>query len=82
MPELTLNVSDELNQYLTKRAASRGMSSVEDYVQDRLALEQLEEARERLRAEIQKGIDSGPSTPVTPEYWEKLRNRIGKASEK
>ncbi len=81
MPQMTLNLTDDLNEYLTERAASRGLPSAADYVQDRLQSEQLEEARNWLRAEIQKGFDSGPSTPVTPEYWQRLRDRIDQIAE-
>ena len=81
MPEMTLNVSEDLNEYLTKQAASRGLLSAVDCVQDCLESEQLEDARNWLRAAIQKGIDSGPSTPVTPEFWQELRDRIGKSQD-
>ena len=33
----------------------------------------VEKARARLRAEIMKGIESGPATEITPAFWKKMR---------
>ena len=41
-------------------------------------LDERDEALRWLKAEIQRGIDSGPSIPVTPEFWYELRDQIGK----
>lgn len=34
-----------------------------------------EEQRAELRAELQKGLDSGPGIEVTPEFWANLKRR-------
>ena len=33
----------------------------------------VEKARARLRAEIMKGIESGPATEITTAFWKKMR---------
>lgn len=78
MPQMTLNVSDDLNEFLAEQAAARGLPTAEAYVQDCMESERLEEARNWLRAEIQKGVDSGPAVPVTSEFWQELHDRIDK----
>ena len=31
-----------------------------------------------LEAEVQTGLDSGPSDPITPEFWQGLRAKVDK----
>ena len=33
----------------------------------------VEKARTRLRAEILKGLESGPATEITPAFWKRMR---------
>ena len=36
----------------------------------------VEKARARLRAEVLKGLNSGPGIPITADYWKKKRALI------
>jgi hypothetical protein len=38
--------------------------------------ERIAKRRERLNQLIQEGLDSGPSIPVTPEFWAEMRRRL------
>lgn len=80
MPVLTLDLSDDLTQYLSKRAESKGLPSAAHYVQDFLE-EQLDDARKALNAELERGFNSGDPVPITPEFWQQMRSLIGKSPE-
>jgi antitoxin ParD1/3/4 len=71
---MTLNVSltPHLEQFIHETVNSGRYQSASEVV--RTALRLLEE-RERLRGEIQKGLDSGPATPMTAQDWEELKRR-------
>jgi antitoxin ParD1/3/4 len=80
---MSLNVSltPHLEQFVHETVHSGRFQSASEVV--RTALRLLEEQeRERqarldwLRGEIQKGLDSGPSEPVSAAYWDQLRQRV------
>jgi antitoxin ParD1/3/4 len=80
---MTLNVSltPHLEHFVHETVSSGRYQSASEVV--RAALRLLEE-RERQKAatldwlaqEIHKGLDSGPSEPVTPAFWQKLRDKL------
>lgn len=79
---MTLNVSltPHLEAFIHDTVSSGRYQSASEVV--RMALRLLEEREqeraatiERLRQEIQKGLDSGPATPMTPHDWEELKRR-------
>ena len=73
MPQLILDVPDELQNYLERQAVARGLGSAADYVQSRLLADQT--AKAKLDGELHKGFDSGEPQPISPEDWEELRTR-------
>ena len=79
---MTLNVSltPHLEQFVHETVTSGRYQSASEVV--RTALRLLEDReRERqaklewLRQEIQKGLASGPATPMTAQDWEELKRR-------
>ena len=80
---MSLNVSltPHLEAFIHDTVATGRYQSASEVV--RSALRLLEE-RERqqaatlagLRQEIQKGLDSGPAEPATPEFWQDMRARL------
>ncbi len=80
---MTLNVSltPHLEEFIHQTVASGRFQSASELVRTALRLlEEREQERlvkmEWLRVEIQKGLDSGPATPMTDVFWEGLRGRL------
>ena len=67
---ISINLSDSLCDFVQRQSAERG---VDAYFETMLRNQQREEARDRLEAELIKGLESGFDEPVTPAYWEKIR---------
>ena len=84
---MTLNVSltPHLEAFIHETVSSGRYPSANEVV--RTALRLLEEREQQkaaalqwLAQEVQKGLDSGPSEPVTPEFWQKLRAKLQQSS--
>jgi hypothetical protein len=73
MQTISINLPDSLTDFVQRQSAERG---IDDYFEKILREQQREEARDRLEAELIKGIESGFGEPITPEYWQKMRDRL------
>jgi antitoxin ParD1/3/4 len=85
---MTLNVSltPHLEHFIHQTVNSGRYQSASEVV--RTALRLLEEREQRktatlewLAQEIQKGLDSGLSEPVTPAYWQGLRDKLASSTD-
>ncbi len=66
----SIALSDHFNDFLTRQVQAGHYGSASEVVRAGLRLLEEHEAKmERLRAEIQKGIDSGDPLPFEPEKW-------------
>ena len=87
---MTITLPDELRDDLTRRAKDSGFDSVDSYILSLvLAAEPDAEdltgmpvpaeltfrTAEELHQKLLEGVNSGPGTRVTPEFWEALRRR-------
>ena len=70
MQTISINLPDSLGDFVRRQSAEQG---IDEYFEKILRFQQREEARDRLEAELIKGIESGPGEPITPEYWQKIR---------
>lgn len=61
MAIVTMNISlnEDLKSFVDERVKKRGYSSCSEYVRDLVRKDEAEAAKERLRALIQEGLDSG-----------------------
>ena len=69
---ISINLPESLSEFVHRQSAERGIDA---YFETILRQQQREEARDRLEAELIKGIESGPGKPITPEFWEEIRER-------
>ena len=69
MQTISINLPDTLGDFVQRQSAERG---VDAYFETML----LEQQREKLEAELMKGIESGFGEPITPEYWQKMREKL------
>jgi antitoxin ParD1/3/4 len=74
----TMNVAlpDALKEFVQSRVAEGGYSSVSEYVRELIRADQKQQAWAVLEAEVLKGLDSGPSVPMTSEDWESIRAEV------
>ena len=70
MQTISINLPDSLSDFVHQQSTGVGL---DEYFEKILRLQQREQARDRLEAELIKGIESGFGEPVTPEYWQKIR---------
>ena len=73
MPTITMNVSlpDTLKAFVDRRVAERGFGSHSEYVRDLVRKDEIEGAREQMRALIAAGLNSPPGKP-----WGELRDDL------
>jgi len=70
MQTISINLPDTLGDFVHRQSAEHG---VDEYFERILREQQREQARDRLEAELIKGIESGPGEPITPEFWQEVR---------
>ena len=70
MQTISINLPDVLGDFVQQQSAEHG---IDTYFETMLRERQREQARDRLEAELIKGIESGFGEPITPEYWERVR---------
>lgn len=76
MDTMNIALPDSLKQYVQKRVSEGGYSSVSEYIRELIRIDQKEVAREKIEAEVIKGLQSGESTPMTREDWDRLREEL------
>jgi hypothetical protein len=74
MQTISINISDSLCDFVQRQSAERGIDAY--FEEAMLREQQREQARDKLEAELIKGIESGLSEPITPEYWTKMREKL------
>ena len=80
---MTLNVSltPQLEDFIRQTVVSGRYQSASEVVREGLRLLEEREWERLLRLdklclEIKRGLESGPSKPLTSEYWQELRERL------
>lgn len=73
MPTITMNISlpDTLKAFVDQRVADRGYGSHSEYVRDLVRKDELEAAKDRMRALIAAGLNSPPG-----KAWNELRDEL------
>ena len=73
MQTISINLPDTLGDFVQRQSAERG---VDAYFETMLLEQQREQTLEKLEAELMRGIESGFGEPITPEYWQKMREKL------
>ena len=66
MQTISINLPDSLGDFVQRQAAEHGIDA---YFETILR----EQVQDRLEAELIEGIESGFGAPITPEYWQRIR---------
>jgi len=80
MNTMNIALSPKLREFVQREVKRRGYSSVSEYMRDLLRGELERQELARLEAEIIKGIESGPSTPMTKQDWQEIRTEVRRRS--
>ncbi len=76
MATMNISLTDPLKQFVDEEVSQGGYSSTSDYVRDLIRQRQRQKAEELLRRLIAEGLASGPSVPVTPATFERMRQDL------
>lgn len=76
MATLKFDIPDDLQAHVERRAREAGHASVGEFVCELIASDKREEARSELEHELLRGLDSGPSKPMTRAEWNDLRQEV------
>lgn len=75
MATLSLTLSERLKNTAAARAAAAGFASVDEYIVSLIEADELPPIAGELEAELLKGLDSGPSVPLTQQLIEDVKRR-------
>ncbi len=75
MATMNVSLTDPLKQFVDEEVREGGFSSTSDYVRDLIRQRQRRKAEETLRALLLEGLNSGPATPMEPDFFDKMRER-------
>ncbi|HGM5921201.1 TPA: type II toxin-antitoxin system ParD family antitoxin [Stenotrophomonas maltophilia] len=75
MATMNISLTDPLKQFVDEEVREGGYSSTSDYVRDLIRQRQRIKAEELLKQLISEGLASGPSAPLPPDHFDKLRER-------
>ena len=82
MNTMNIAIPEQLKSFVQRQVRRRGYSSVSEYVRDLIRGDQERQAMTALEAEFLKGLDSGPSTPMTKEDWQGIREEVRRRTAK
>jgi antitoxin ParD1/3/4 len=82
MDTMNIAIPEQLKAFVQRQVEQRGYSSVSEYVRDLIRGDQERQAIAALEAEILQGLESGPSTPMTPEDWQAIRQEVRRRTAK
>jgi len=78
MNTMNIALSASMKAFVQSQVAKGDYSSASEYVRSLIRTDQRRRAEEALEAEIVKGLNSGESTPMTPNDWEEIRREVRK----
>jgi len=76
METMNIALPEPLKEFVQRRVAEEGYSSVSEYIRELIRAQQKQLAKDHLEAEILKGLQSGDPTPMTRDDWDHLRNEL------
>lgn len=76
MESSPITLSPDSNQYVQEQLASGRFESPSDVVNDAIRQARVREAKQKLAALLQEGLDSGPPIEVNEAWWQTRRAAI------
>ena len=72
MATMNISLSDELKAFVDQQVAAQAYSSASEYLRK---LIRKQRDVEKLRGMLLNGCNSGPATPMEPDFFDKMRER-------
>lgn len=76
MEKVVLDLPDEMLEYVTEQAAAAGMAEPGAFIRELILESQRQKALEEIERLAEEALDSGPATPLTPEDFEQIRQKL------
>jgi antitoxin ParD1/3/4 len=73
---MNISLPDSLKEFVEEQVQAGGYAGASDYMRELLRERRKAVAEDFLRSLIAEGLASGPTQPVTPEYWAEKRRRL------
>ena len=80
MDTMNISLPDNLKDFAVAQVSEGGYGTVSDYVSALITADQRKKDKARIEVEVLKGLESGPSVPMTPEDWADLRARAARSA--
>lgn len=76
METMNVAIPGPLKQFVQERVCGGGYGSVSEYIRELIRADQKRAARERIEAEILKGLDSGDAVEMDTDDWKAIREEV------
>jgi antitoxin ParD1/3/4 len=78
MTTLTISLPDSLREFIDREVHTKGYGNVSEYVRGLLRDAQSREADSRLETLLVEGLTLGKDIPLSPEFWNELKQDAAK----
>ena len=72
MTKVQVSLSESLKQFIDGLVAEGAFKDPSEYLQTLIVRDRQAREQARIEARLIEGLDSGPSTPMTPEDWDEI----------
>lgn len=76
MTTLNISLPDTVGEFVQERVTGGGYDTASDYLRDLIHEDQRRKAQEKLDSLLREGLESGPSTPMTAQDWDEIRQEV------
>jgi antitoxin ParD1/3/4 len=73
---MNINLPDSVNTFVEEQVTIGKYPSATEYLVDLIEADRRRAIRAQIEAEIRRGIESGPSTPLDEEEWRSIREEV------
>ncbi len=70
---INISLPETMKEWVEQQVAAGGYGTVSEFFRQLLRQEQQRRLRQEIDANLHAALDSGPSTPMTPADWERVR---------
>jgi antitoxin ParD1/3/4 len=70
---MNISLPEPMKQWVEQQVEEGGFGTVSEFFRQLLRAEQQRLLREHIDQQLHKSLDSGPSTPMTPADWKRIR---------
>jgi putative addiction module CopG family antidote len=73
---MNINLPDSITPFVEEQVTIGKYPSVAEYLVELIEADRRRSIRAQIEAEIRRGIESGPSTPLDQEEWRSIREEV------